>query len=188
MNVVAASILVFAAAVAFNSLYLGRKITMSTVTATQALTDLQNLVAALTTAIQNAAAEFSTLLQDIQNVNGVNPGAVDGLVTKGQTLVTNLNAAVTAAQAAANPPAISVAISPTTATVAPGGTQSFSATVSNDSANAGVTWAVASGGQGSVDTNGNYSVPAAAVAGTDTVTATSVTDPTKSASASVTIS
>lgn len=159
---------------------------MSTVSPAQALADLGTLITNLTAAVTGVSNELTALLTAIKNNNGVNPGAIETLITTGEGLVSNLNAAVAAAQAAVNPP-IAVSISPTSATVAPGGTQTFSASVTNDSANAGVTWSVATGGQGSVSA-GVYTAPAGAIPGTDTVVATSVTDPTKSASASVTIS
>ena len=182
MKTLAFAIYVLAAAEVFKSFYLGWRITMSTVTPTQALTDLQQLIADLTTAVQNAATEFSALLTAIKNNNGVNPGAVDGLVNQGETMVASLNAAITAAQQATNPPApVSVSISPTSATVAPGGSQQFSATVSN-ATNTGVTWTA---GSGTIDPTGLYTAPS--TAGTDTVTATSQQDATKSAVASVTI-
>src|SRR6202008_969576 len=68
---------------------------------------------------------------------------------------------------------ISVTISPTTATLAPGGTQTFVANVSGSSK--GVTWSATSAGK--IDQTGLYT---AVSAGTGTVTATSVEDPTKS--------
>ena len=82
--------------------------------------------------------------------------------------------------------------------IAPGATASFAAVVSNDSANRGITWAVTCGSAGacgtlSVTTTASgsptmYTAPAAAPAGgTVMVTATSVTDPTKSAQASIVI-
>lgn len=155
---------------------------------TQALADLTQLITDLSTAVQNVSNEFANLLTAIKNNNGVNPGAIETLVTSGEALVGSLNAAVTAAQNALNPPTpVAVSVSPTSATVAPGGSQSFSATVTG-STNTAVAWSLQAGAQGSIDTNGNYSVPAAATPGTDTVTATSQADTTKSASASVTIS
>ena len=155
---------------------------MSTVTADQALQDLKQLFADLTTAVNGAANEFTALLEAIKNNNGVNPGAIETLIGQGHTLVTSLNSAVKAAQDAVNPPApVSVSISPTSATLAVGATQQFSATVTG-SANTSVTWSAT---LGSVDASGLYTAPAAA--GTDTVIATSVADPTKSASASVSV-
>jgi len=85
------------------------------------------------------------------------------------------------------PPGISVTISPTTATVAVSTNQQFSATVTGSS-NTGVTWSVdgVNGGNttvGTVNNSGLYT--ASAAAGSHTVTATSVADTTKSASAAV---
>jgi hypothetical protein len=75
---------------------------------------------------------------------------------------------------------ISVTIAPTTATLTPGGTQTFVANVSGSTK--GVTWSATSAGK--VDQTGLYT---AVSAGTGTVTATSVEDPTKSATAQVTV-
>ena len=82
-----------------------------------------------------------------------------------------------------------VTISPTTATVAAGATKAFTATVagSGDYANT-VTWAVTGGGAGtSVSSSGVLTVAAGETAETLTVTATSTQDPTKTASATVTV-
>jgi uncharacterized protein YjdB len=76
--------------------------------------------------------------------------------------------------------AITVSISPTTATVTAGQTQSFTATVTGSTQ--GVTWTSTS--VGTVDQNGLFT---AVSAGTGTVTATSVEDKTKSATAQVTV-
>ena len=75
---------------------------------------------------------------------------------------------------------ISVTISPTTSSLAPGQTQAFTATASNSTK--GVTWSATSVGK--IDLTGLYT---AVTPGTGTVTATSVEDPTKSASAQVTV-
>lgn len=87
------------------------------------------------------------------------------------------------------PPTITVTISPTTAMVAEGGTQQFTATVTGTT-NTAVTWSVdgVNGGNstvGTVSTGGLYTAPS--TAGGHTVTATSVADPTKSAGASVAV-
>lgn len=76
--------------------------------------------------------------------------------------------------------AVSVTISPTTASLTTGQTQSFTANAANSTQ--GVTWSATS--VGTVDANGLFT---AVSAGTGTVTATSVEDKTKSASASVTV-
>ena len=79
--------------------------------------------------------------------------------------------------------AISVSVSPTTATVASGGTQQFSAQVTNTS-NTAVTWSATAG---SVSTAGLFTAPTVTATKTVTVTATSVADNTQSASATVTV-
>ena len=87
---------------------------------------------------------------------------------------------------------VGVTISPTSATVAVGGTQQFSATVQNTS-NTTVTWQVngVMGGNatvGMISGSGLYTGPAAVPSPTTvTVTAVSQADTTKSASAQVTI-
>ncbi len=94
---------------------------------------------------------------------------------------------------------ISVALNPTPPTsLVTGTTASLTAVVSNDSKNAGVNWSVtcgSSGACGSFNPTGTasgsatvYTAPAAVPTGnTVMVTATSVTDPTKFASATITI-
>jgi uncharacterized protein YjdB len=75
---------------------------------------------------------------------------------------------------------ISVTISPTTASLTAGGTQTFVANVSGSTQ--GVTWSATSAGK--IDQTGLFT---AVSAGTGTVTATSVEDTTKSATAQVTV-
>jgi hypothetical protein len=81
-----------------------------------------------------------------------------------------------------NPAVTSITITPASASVATGGALSFSASVQGSTANKSVTWKAA---LGSVTAGGAYIAPAKA--GTDTVTATSVADTTKSATATVTV-
>ncbi len=82
-----------------------------------------------------------------------------------------------------------VSISPTTATVAVGGTQQFTATVVGET-NKAMTWSVdgVNGGNstvGTVSSSGLYTAPSSP--DKHTVTATSVADPSKSASAAVSV-
>ena len=79
--------------------------------------------------------------------------------------------------------AISVSVSPTTATLASGGTQQFSAQVTNTS-NTAVTWSATAG---TVSTTGLFSAPIVTANMTVTVKATLVADTTKYASATVTV-
>lgn len=79
------------------------------------------------------------------------------------------------------PSGVAVSVSPATASLATGGTATFTAAVTG-STNTAVTWTCSAG---SVTAAGLYTAPA--TAGTATVTATSVADATKSASATVTV-
>jgi len=86
-------------------------------------------------------------------------------------------------------PAGSVTISPTTAILATGGNQQFTAMVVGET-NSNVTWSVdgINGGNpsvGTISTSGLYTAPS--IAGPHTVTATSVIDTSKSASAAVSV-
>jgi hypothetical protein len=84
-----------------------------------------------------------------------------------------------------NPP-VSVTVTPASATLTQSQTQSFSATVTN-TGNTAVTWSL-SPVVGSITAAGLYTAPASiASSQTVTVTATSVADPTKSVTASVTL-
>jgi len=111
-----------------------------------------------------------------------------------QVMVTAVSSADTTKTASAtvtvNPlPVGSVTISPAAATLAAGGTQQFTATVSGENNNS-VTWSVdgINGGNSTVGTvNGSGLYTAPSTAGTHTVTATSVADPSKSASAAVSV-
>jgi hypothetical protein len=94
-------------------------------------------------------------------------------------------------------PAITVTITNPPTSIAAGATANLTATVANDTANGGVNWTVtcSSSSCGSFNptktasgTATVYTAPAAIpTSGTVTVTATSVTDPTKSNSATITI-
>ena len=77
---------------------------------------------------------------------------------------------------------VSIAISPTTSSLQGGAQQLFVATISGTS-NTTVTWSASAG---TIASNGTYTAPSAA--GNYTVTAVSAADPTKSASAAVSVS
>jgi beta-lactamase superfamily II metal-dependent hydrolase len=79
------------------------------------------------------------------------------------------------------PSGVAVSLSPATASLATGGTATFTAAVTGTT-NTAVTWTCSAG---SITAAGLYTAPA--TAGTATVTATSVADVTKSATATVTI-
>ena len=85
--------------------------------------------------------------------------------------------------AAPGPAQISVAIAPLASVNMVGGaTQTLTASVSNDSAGGGVTWAASTG---SITANGVYTAPAPVKVAQATVTATSKSDPAKTASATI---
>ena len=83
---------------------------------------------------------------------------------------------------------ISISIDPAGATVVKGQTQQFTASILNDVTGSGYAWSV-SGGNGvtGIDTNGLLSVDALETAASLTVTVTSNADPSKFASANVTL-
>lgn len=78
---------------------------------------------------------------------------------------------------------IGISVTPTAATVNSGGTSQFQATVSNSS-NTAVTWTAS---QGKVSTSGVFTAPTVTSNTSVVLTATSVADPTKSASANVAV-
>jgi hypothetical protein len=100
---------------------------------------------------------------------------------------------------AAAPPAISVAVSPPTSSVQASATQSFTATLQNDSQNKGVNWTLSgsgcTGGACGVVSPASslsgvaviYTAPASVPAGAVSLAATSVADGTKSAAATITV-
>lgn len=79
---------------------------------------------------------------------------------------------------------IVVTVAPSTVTLAPRATQTFTASVTG-TALTGVTWGVQEGNGGSIDANGAYTAPS--VTGTFHVVATSLTDTSKTGVAVVTI-
>ncbi len=80
--------------------------------------------------------------------------------------------------------AVAVTVAPASALTTPRATVSFTASVSG-TANAGVTWAVAEPGGGTIDGSGLYTAPAEV--GTYHVVATSVADPAASGTAQVVV-
>ena len=124
------------------------------------------------------------------------------LVTLTATSVTDGTKSSSAAITVTAPPAIAVSVGPTSANVqAPSGTQPFTATVTNDSQNKGVTWTLSGTGctaaacgtlSSSTSASGiaiTYTAPGSVpTPATVTLTATSVTDASKSAAAAITLS
>ena len=161
--------------------------------------------------------QFTATLKNTSNtavtwqVNGVNGGnstvgtiSTAGLYTAPATVPNPATVTVTAVSQADSTKSasatvtittavgVTISLSPTSATVTPGTTQQFTATVQNTS-NIAVTWQVngVSGGStttGTISTAGLYTAPAVVPSpGTVVVTAVSQADTTKSAKAQVTI-
>jgi len=80
--------------------------------------------------------------------------------------------------------AVGVAITPASLTVATAGSQAFTAAVTG-SANTAVTWSVQEPAGGAINSGGYYTAPA--TGGTFHVVATSVADPSKTATAEITV-
>jgi len=95
------------------------------------------------------------------------------------------SAATATATVLVTAPVVAISISPATASLLTGGTQTFTATVTGAD-NTAATWSVTEAGGGTITSGGVYSAPA--TAGTFHVVATSAADPTKSATAVVTVS
>ena len=85
-------------------------------------------------------------------------------------------------------PAITVSVSPASSTLTANQTQQFTASVA-DASNSGVAWSVTPAGVGTMSPDGIYQAPSSiSTQQTLTITATSQEDPTKSASAMLTLS
>lgn len=87
------------------------------------------------------------------------------------------------------PPVIAVSVTPSAVSLDDGQTKVLTATVSNDAANAGVTWALSGSGTLSAQTSTSvtFSAPASGGAATATITATSVSDSSKKAAVTITM-
>jgi uncharacterized protein YjdB len=106
-----------------------------------------------------------------------------GTVTVTATSAADTTKSATATVTVAAPVVNSVSVSPAAPSILTGATQQFSATVQGTVANKSVTWSATGG---TISANGLFTAPANA--GTATVKATSVADPTKSASATISVS
>jgi hypothetical protein len=154
-------------------------------------------LSATSMAIPRYASEtlVATVLPDNATDNGVawwssNDGIAsvsDGVVTghaNGAAMITatTMDGGVRASCSVTVVAPISISIYPKTATLTHGSSRTFTATVTGGTGNTAVTW-TASGG--SVTQGGAYTAPA--ISGAYTVTATSQENPSRSASATVTV-
>jgi hypothetical protein len=133
----------------------------------------------------NTAVTWSAALGTISNAGLFTAPTVtqNTLVNVTATSVADPTKNAVAAVTVQPPPPVIVSIAPTSATVVSSATYQFSATVQNTS-NTAVTW---SASIGSIAANGLFTAPAVKATTTGTVTATSMADQTKSASAAVTV-
>ena len=115
------------------------------------------------------------------------PGSVSSAQTVTVTATSAANPSMSAPATVSLQPGVSVTLSPAIAAPALSGTQQFTASVTGSS-NTAVSWAIAPA-VGSISSTGLYTAPSS-VSGsqTVTVTATSAADPSKSASATITLS
>jgi hypothetical protein len=121
------------------------------------------------------------------------PATAIGSVTTVTLTATGIkdNTKTTTATITLNP--ISVSIPTTPVAMIGGATQTFSATIANDGSNSGVTWSVTSGGGSFSPTttltgvSTTYTSASPVTAATAVIKATSVKDPTRSASVTVTL-
>ena len=156
-----------------------------------------------TTLIGGASQVFTETVSNAINPSVVwavasGPGTIDGsgVYTAPAVVPSPATATVTAtsvqdpskfASATITLQPVQISLAPQTATLIPGATQQFSPTVSNAST-ADVTWTLNPPGQGSVDGSGLYTAPSVIPSETSvTITATSVADPAKSSSATVSL-
>jgi RHS repeat-associated protein len=113
------------------------------------------------------------------------PSAITAQQTVTVTATSQTNSGQSASATVTLLPAISVTISPVSITLNENQTQQFTATVSNSLSQA-VNWTITPAGSGSLDQTGTYIAPSSIrTQQTVTVTATSQTDPSKSASAMI---
>jgi len=136
---------------------------------------------ATVTGASNTAVNWTATGGTVSTSGLYTAGATTGSFTVTATSAQDSTKSASATITITTPPAVNVTIAPTSVTLFPNGTQQFTPTVTNAS-NAAVTW-TATGG--TVSSSGLYT--AGSATGSFTVTATSVQDPTKSASAAITI-
>jgi hypothetical protein len=136
---------------------------------------------ATVTGSANTAVSWSATGGTITNGGVYTAGSTAGNFTVTATSAADSTKSASAQVTVQSAPAVQVSVSPTNVTLQPGATQPFTATVTG-SANTAVTWSATGG---TITNAGLYT--AGSVAGSFTVTATSVADSTKSRSAQITI-
>jgi hypothetical protein len=146
------------------------------------------------------AANANSNSSVIWSLSAGSPGTVDntGLYTAPASVSAQQNVTVTATSAddssktvsstlTLRPGSVAISVSPSAASLYAGEPQQFTASVSNDG-NAGVTWSISPYTSGGIVQGGTYTAPATISSQqVVTVTGTSIADPTKVATAVVTL-
>jgi Concanavalin A-like lectin/glucanases superfamily/Bacterial Ig domain/Chitobiase/beta-hexosaminidase C-terminal domain/Bacterial Ig-like domain (group 2) len=152
----------------------------------------QGQTQSFTAAVQNTSNTSVTwsINPNVGSVSSAGVYAAPATISSAQTVTVSATSVVDATKSSSatvtlSPP-ISVSVSPASMTLYQGQTQPFTSTVQNAS-NTSVTWSI-NPSVGSVSSSGLYTAPATINSvQTVTVTATSIADPTKSGSASVSL-
>lgn len=155
---------------------------------------LTNSTQLFTATVQNTSNPAVTWAVDTVTVIG-NPDtylytapATPGLHTVTATSVADATKSATAQVTVTSVPPITITISPTSVTLAPGGSQQFTATVQNSPSNTGVIWMVdGSLNSSSLVVNGATATYTAPASGTHQITAASAANIGITASATVTV-
>ncbi len=158
-------------------------VTVSPATATVLTGATEQFSATVQGTVSNKSISWSTSSGTISSAGVFTAGGTPGTATITVTSLADPTKTAKAIVTIAAPVVNSVTISPVAASIATGGTQQFTASVSGTVSNKGITWSTSAG---AISAGGLLTAPAAA--GKVTVTATSLADKTKSASAIVTVS
>jgi beta-glucanase (GH16 family) len=165
-------------------------LSISITPATVTLRPLQTQV--FTTAISNSAnpAVTWTLSPSVGSLSAAGIYTTPASISTAQTVTVKATSVADPAKSVTGiislSPPVSVSITPATLTLGLAQTQPFTATVANNS-NTAVTWTL-SPAMGNITADGLYTAPSTMPASASVIiTATSVSDPTKSASAIITI-
>jgi uncharacterized protein YjdB len=158
-------------------------VSVSPTTATVTIGQTQTFAATVTGSTQGVKWTSTSVGTIDQNgvFTAVTAGTGTVTATSVEDTTKSATAQVTVSSSGGGGGGVSVTLTPVTASVSVGGTQQFTANVTGSSS--GVTW-TATGAVGTVDSNGMFT---ATKAGMGVVKATSVSDPTKSASATVSV-
>jgi hypothetical protein len=173
-------------AMGFTGTFGGVNVTVSiTPTDSQLTAGQTQQFAATVSGTTNTAVTWTATLGSVSSAGLYSaPASVTAQTTATVTATSVADPMKTASATVVIHPAVSVSVTPASATLTQGQTQQFTASVTG-TVNTGVTWTASAG---TISESGLYTAPASIAAQTTaTVTATSMADPTKKATASVTL-